>query len=105
VIHLCEKNNRRGIRDLFRVYTCDNCLLINTDETITIGMVNIYIYYLNKCEENIIDFAINKKLIQLLYEFILSGSDEILIIEKYNMITKEDLQILLNMDLNIHIIN
>ena len=102
---MCNKQVKRNLRNIFKVFSCENCSLIKKDEKILIGNNVIYIYYLGKCEYHIDDFLYNKKLIQILYEFIVGRVDEVLIIEEYKNIAKDDLEVLLEMKINIHIIN
>lgn len=102
---MCQKKVRRGMKNLFDIYSCNSCRQIYLDEEITIGKIKLYIYYLKKCDLEVDNFSYSKKLIQIIYEYILNESNDLLIIEEYNKIKQDDLEVLINMGKNIHIIN
>ena len=60
----CQK--RRTFFDLFKLYSCKECTLLEKDEYYVIGGVNVNVYNLNRCilnENNMFD----KGLISTIY--------------------------------------
>lgn len=80
---MCNKRRKRNIFNLIRDYNCEQCPKFKEDKVIRIGINTLYIYYIfTGCAEEKIKewrFLVNMKLQRILYDYLLSKGDELLI--------------------------
>lgn len=100
----CQK--RRTFFDLFKLYSCKECILSEKNEYYVIGEVNVNVYYLNRCilnENNIFD----KKLKILLKDAILNQDNNIIVwLDNFNFEMQQEIILnLLAFDFDVQIIS
>lgn len=109
---MCKKFRKRSIYKLWEVFNCDACYYNKEDFSFKIGFNKINIYYLfpgclldNDIDDKFI--FTNKKLMRLLYDYILcSNNDLILWFDELNIIEdlSLDFELCFELSRTIHII-
>lgn len=108
----CKKKKQRSFFDLFRVYSCRDCIKNRRDEYIVIGKSSISMYPIGSmCGEIVPDEdwgLFDKRLQRLLYEFSLNRDSLVLLWERFETPLESKMilwEILMDLGDGIHIID